>query len=438
MAGNKQVGDVVVGFGEVKKAVFAAEQAGVGVAGPATAPALVHAGVPLTPVQQVTMLASLGEALNRMEAAEKEAGSGVLASPSHAIAARLQSFLAAHDLTIAGFNPLPAGGREIKFGTNDYFGWLLSLHDHVFKFQFHPQVRPQSTVPAPLPDGARMAVIGDWGTGLYGAPVLAQTVAADPNPYALLLHLGDVYYSGTLQEIKDRFLALWPKRTDGSVSRALNSNHEMYSGGFGYFTETLPAFGQESSYFAYQNDHWLLVMLDTGYVDHDLDGEQIEWVHLVAGQAGGRRVVLFSHHQLFSRLEDQGLKLLEKLGPLLASGKVGAWYWGHEHRCVVYDPHPAFGFLGRCIGHGGIPYTRTPVTGFPVSLQAPDGAVWRRFDPRGTAPGGLVLDGPNPYVGSGANKYGPHGYATLQFAGPIMTERVHAPDGTILYTNDIQ
>src|SRR5262249_46248322 len=122
---------------------------------------------------------------------------------------------------------------------------------------------------------------------------------------------------------------------------------------------------------------------------------------------------------------------------LLESGRVAAWYFGHEHCCVLYDKHPSYGLMGRCLGHGGIPYTRSAVAGFPVERSVGH-ASWRRFDPRGPAPGGLVLDGPNPYIVGKENKYGPHGFATLEFDGPTLTERIHAPDGAELSRNTIQ
>src|SRR5262249_51423764 len=152
----------------------------------------------------------------------------------------LQSFLASGDKATSTLQPILAGGRELKFATNDYFGWGFSVFDHVLKSHFHPQMRPTTTVPGTLPDTVRIAVLGDWGTGMYGAPVSAHTIQTDPAAYWMLLHLGDVYYSGTQAEVQERFLALWPKRTD-AFSRALNSNHEMYSGGFAYFDMTLPA-----------------------------------------------------------------------------------------------------------------------------------------------------------------------------------------------------
>jgi hypothetical protein len=32
---------------------------------------------------------------------------------------------------------------------------------------------------------------------------------------------------------------------------------------------------------------------------------------------------------------------------------VYAWYWGHEHRCVIMGEH--LGIKARCVGHGNIP-----------------------------------------------------------------------------------
>src|SRR5208337_3289914 len=115
--------------------------------------------------------------------------------------------------------------------------------------------RPRDEVAGTFPDAGRIAILGDWGTGLYGAPVIGNSVRNDGDPFALLLHLGDVYYSGTHKEVKQRFLEVWPTRP-GSINRSLNSNHEMYSGGDSYFDDILPQFGQEASYFAFQNQHW--------------------------------------------------------------------------------------------------------------------------------------------------------------------------------------
>ena len=120
-------------------------------------------------------------------------------------------------------------------------------------------------VPTAMPNQAQFALFSDWGTGLYGAQPIAETIA-QRSDLDYVVHLGDVYYAGTPKEVANRFLALWPQ-VEGATKLALNSNHEMYSGGHAYFEQTLPAFGQKSSYFALQNDHWLVVGLDT-VLDH--------------------------------------------------------------------------------------------------------------------------------------------------------------------------
>ncbi len=172
----------------------------------------------------------------------------------------------------------------------------------------------------------------DWGTGLYGAPKIAEQMRTIGG-FELLMHLGDVYYSGTEDEVQERFLNVWPT-TAGKRTVAVNSNHEMYSGGFGYYALALPAIGQKSSYLAFENAHWLLVVLDTAYVDHDMDNEQVAWLNLVIKQStaanGGKakKLVLFSHQQLFSRLGKQGPKLDAALRHLLDAKAIKAWYLG--------------------------------------------------------------------------------------------------------------
>src|SRR5947209_2684410 len=132
----------------------------------------------------------------------------------------------------------------------------------------------------------------------------------------------------------------------------------MYSGGDPYFDTILPKFRQPSSYFALQNTHWLLIGLDTAHSDHNLDKRQIAWLNSVLKQKGDRKVILFSHHQPFSRLDKQGLDLQEAMATVLRDKAITAWYWGHEHDCIIYEKDERFGLLGRCIGHGGIPAPR--------------------------------------------------------------------------------
>ncbi len=86
-----------------------------------------------------------------------------------------------------------------------------------------------------------------------------------------------------------------------------------------------------------------------------LEDPQGAYVTEVA-RSSERKLLLLSHHQLLSVYdpEDLGPVLPDKLGAVLDAGRVTAWVWGHEHRCMVYDPARGMAFP-RCLGHGGVP-----------------------------------------------------------------------------------
>lgn len=390
-----------------------------------------------TPVQRAAFLASFSQALREIEVEEAKVDAGVMAVPRNRTASLMMSLLAEEPPEGSSREELGSGGAELKFANSDVGGWLKSLFTWVGRIRPHPIIRPRSTEPTKLAGKARVGLLGDWGTGLYGAVPCAKSIERDADRFDLLMHLGDVYYSGTESEVRDRFLNLWPRREE-ALHRAINSNHEMYSGGRAYFETTLPEFEQESSYFALQNEHWLLVGLDVAYIGHDMDDEQVRWLEQVIEAAGERKVVLFSHHQLFSRFDGQGPKLAAKLGGLLASGRIFAWYWGHEHRCVLYDPDPRYGgLLGRCLGHGGMPYIRGEVKDLPVDRRVGD-SIWRRFGAENMIPSGLVLDGPNPDIEGKEDKYGPNGYMSLEFEGSSLTEVVHTASGEEIHRGEVE
>jgi len=375
-------------------------------------------------------------AITEIEKEEADADPGVMTVPQDQMASLMMSYLAEEPPTGSETEVLESGGLELKFARNDIFGWAGSVFDHVTRNRIHEIKRPKSTTPESIPNQARFALFADWGTNLYGAPAISSTLSNASESYDYLIHLGDVYYSGTHREVTNRFLNPWPRRDD-AISRALNSNHEMYSGGHAYFERTFSSFDQESSYFALQNDHWLVICLDTGYKDHDLETKENKWVQKVFDNRGGRRVILMSHHQLFSWFDDQGPKLAGKLGAALQTGDVAAWYWGHEHRCCIYDPVPGMGNVrARCLGHGGMPKKRGDAQDLPEDHRQGE-AIWRRHPGTDKAPTGLVLDGPNPFIFKKEKKYSPHGYMTIEFDGPRLIERVHDPLGHTILTREL-
>ncbi|SFI60944.1 metallophosphoesterase [Bradyrhizobium sp. Gha] len=399
----------------------------------------------VAPEQRAAIMAGVGNVLDQLRQAEKKADAKVLTATHDARAARLQSLIASGDAAKLSLKPLPAGGLEAMFDTDDWFGWASVAWEKLKHLRPHQMLRPADTKAAVLPERARLALLGDWGTGLYGAPKIATAIVDDPDPFDVIMHLGDVYYSGTEKEVADRFLRGWPRR-NGAINLALNSNHEMYSGGDAYFGKTLPEFGQQGSYFAYQNSRWTLVGLDVAYIDHAIDDEQVRWLLDVVRAAGERRIILFSHHQLYSSIEsEQGEKLWShpEFGELLRSKRIFAWYWGHEHRCTIYEnPDTSFGILGRCIGHSGMPQTRKATIGLEQATGKPyERADWR-FCPSTMVSGNrlsraLVLEGPNEFIFGEEEKFVPHGYAVLSLDGEHLMEEVRDARGTLIYSKQL-
>lgn len=394
--------------------------------------------------ERASVMAAVGHVLNLLRKAEREAGALVLSTAQHGPASRLQSMVASGEMGKLKLDPLPTGGLEAKFDTGDWSGWaqVAWVKLKAIARGNHEILRPSSDKPQEFPDEGRIALLGDWATGLYGAPRIAETITRDADPYALLLHLGDVYYSGTEKEVASRFLNLWPSRQE-SISRAINSNHEMYSGGYPYFTQTLRKFEQESSYFALQNSHWTLVGLDVAYKDHDIDDEQVRWLKTILAQAGDRKVVLFSHHQLYSHFESQGQRLWKhrEFGEILRSKRIFAWYWGHEHRCSIFEePDARFGIRARCIGNSGMPQSRKRTKGLPQAAeQVYSMGDWRRSSARdvdgNSLPACVVLEGENPFIPGEESKFSPHSYAVLTLDGPTLKEQILSPVGDLLYEN---
>jgi len=222
----------------------------------------------------------------------------------------------------------------------------------------------------PLADRAKIAIVGDWGGGNAAAGLIAQQIRAHEPDH--VIHLGDVYYAGTEHEVRNRFLKPWKFWDTPHVagrSFALNSNHEMYSGGHGYFNLTLKEFKQPASYFNLGNAHWRFIGLDSAYVDHNLNVEQAGWLNLQLS-AGPARTILLTHHQLFSAYEPTEEGLEDWINPFLEAGKLAGWFWGHEHLMVIYEQFK--GMKARCIGNGCFPYKVPPKTpplpGFPVAF----------------------------------------------------------------------
>jgi hypothetical protein len=305
---------------------------------------------------------------------------------------------------------------DLKESTCDP-GWVEVLDDYLAYFELGkkraiPYVRynrMDDFVLDILPANATVALISDWGTGTESARQLLKQVARQQPD--VVIHLGDIYYAGTARETRNNFLDVCNQALDRARTRipvyTLAGNHDMYSGGAGYYALIAqlnpappfdPAARQPASYFCLrsQDGAWQFLAMDTGLHDHDpfevadamtyLEPAEVVW-HMDKinrfHQAGGRTVLL-SHHQLFSAFSRIGnpdaqkpsgreafnTKLLASFGEVMEQGKIAAWFWGHEHNLSVYQPYPPLA-KGRCIGNGAIPVFSNPYTVVPAVPHPP-------------------------------------------------------------------
>lgn len=277
----------------------------------------------------------------------------------------------------------------------------------------------------------RVGLVGDWGTGTDEAFAVAIRMM-QLNPH-FTIHLGDVYYVGSQDEMNENCLGIQPnpqtipcKWPVGSVgSFAMNGNHEMYALGDAYFDTFFKVLGmrpsaaaepitQKASYFCLENDFWQVIALDTGYnsvgipvieeivqPNCHLQQPNIGFIRNVVSPKGkSQGLIILSHHQYYSAFQKNFPKAAQQLRDLI--DRPVLWFWGHEHRMTVYglgSLNNGVQAFGRCIGHGGMPVD--------ISEQVTAGTNFPA----------LVYDH-RPYNPPGENiTVGMNGFAMLTFKG---------------------
>jgi len=136
-----------------------------------------------------------------------------------------------------------------------------------------------------LPANACIAIVGDIGTGtLVGEAVLKAALKFKPDA---ILHLGDVYYSGTEIEVKKRLVSMIKKVMNEENCSipffTIPGNHEYFTGGVALLNaldsdeliyESTQK--QQASYFCLrtEDNSWQFLGLDTGFNGHYMNVSQ--------------------------------------------------------------------------------------------------------------------------------------------------------------------
>lgn len=341
-----------------------------------------------------------------------------------------------------------------KYATCDWGGWAtceatylayLAQYTQPIYYDWQDQLlegQPNidfGVIDYQLPNDARVAIIGDWGTGMNDASALLAQIMQDHRPTAII-HLGDIYYAGTPDQCRANFTGVFDQ-VFGDTPRvpiySIPGNHEYYAMGAGYYAmlqeinplaqpgrtwqETL-TWQQPASYFCLRTADglWQFLGADTGQDDYNptspdsmptLRPTEVQWHHDKLQNFRGKTILL-THHQLFStnsKLSGSGNNyngaLYSAFQPYF--DRIAAWFWGHEHNLALFQN----GFMGLAKGRllgcsayeesaGEDPYAQI----YPqVPYQLFDGQVVR--------------------VGSAADYYN-HGYAIIDFARRDPTDPI--------------
>lgn len=313
-----------------------------------------------------------------------------------------------------------------QYNASDVLAWATEVGRYLF--------RPKHKYPSfgamryQMSDQCSVSLAGDWGTGTEEAAQVANQIASEHALYNI--HLGDIYYVGSEAEVRQNFLGAqtdtryeavkWP---DGTVkSLALLGNHDMYSDGAGYFDVLLAALQQKASYFCIENPHWRIIGLDTGYNSAEmefgpikpschLEPTQLRWLELLNLKGDTRGLIFLSHHGPWSDFETAYPVPAEQISPFL--NRPALWFWAHEHRVAVYGlcaTRRTVPFLGRCIGHGGM----------PVHLKKPNGKL------------PLLFTDAREYPNSENLTVGYNGFCTLRFNNEKLQIEYRDLQGTLL------
>jgi hypothetical protein len=289
-------------------------------------------------------------------------------------------------------------------------GWLRVIASYYRRLWFGgriPYIPATSATDAifDMPEGrCRIGIIGDWGTGTQTALEVLMRVQQfrrdEPTVPFILVHVGDVYYSGSNAEFV-RFTAQIRACFPTEPVFTLSGNHDMYSGGGPYYgciaNLNPPPYAQKTSFFVLRNSCWQFQAMDTGLHDSDpidvnsnltyLEPSEVSWHRQQLMQRGNRKAVLFSHHQPFSAFSAVGqdprkkdvyvnrrlLSAFDGCGPDAKGGDllagVSAWLFGHEHNSIIYKPYAGVS-RARCVGSSAVP--ADPKDGDPYRVLSRD------------------------------------------------------------------
>jgi len=227
-----------------------------------------------------------------------------------------------------------------------------------------------------LPDDAKIGIIGDFGTGEVDAGFLLDSMLQQHNDLAAILHIGDVYETGSRAAMDNFFMAPLT-HAFGLVPVAhgqpkfqipvysVPGDHEYLSNGDGFFymidriNDGLdPKQKQEASFFCLRtkSGSWQILGGDTGFTTDkqdrnkqpSVDPRELAW-HRAQFKNFTGKTLFMTHRQFISGwdpLDRNGFNLA-LIGDMLEFlPRINLLLWGHEHRFAPFEDVNQLGLPG--------------------------------------------------------------------------------------------
>jgi hypothetical protein len=311
---------------------------------------------------------------------------------------------------------------EYKFGNPLWQQMFIQYYKYYWQYAFHkgksPKYRSWKTegkgnlqygvIDWVLPSNARIAIVGDIGTGTDEA-IDVLTAACKFKPHAFL-HLGDVYFSGTKNETNNRLVGMIRKVLK---KEKLNIPFFTVPGNHEYFTGAVPFLKaldsgklicdksqkQSASYFCLRSadNGWQFLGVDTGYNGHYMNvakGAQqatLNYLHIGDIKKPSKSTDPFwpkTHNPYFLHPDEANLPQLDTSKPepmVIARPDEAEWHQdklkNFAGRSILLSHHQLYSALNVC----GIPQSNLAGTNQPdpkdFNRLWVNTGLWQQFGP---------------------------------------------------------
>ncbi|HEX8249951.1 MAG TPA: metallophosphoesterase [Pyrinomonadaceae bacterium] len=311
---------------------------------------------------------------------------------------------------------------EYKFGNPLWQQMFVQYYKYYWQYPYHQGAVPKyrswqaddagkgsldyGVIEWKLPANARIIIVGDIGTGTEeAANVLSAACKFKPDA---ILHLGDIYFSGTRRETRHRLVDMVRRVLKKENCRApfftVPGNHEYFTGAVSLLDALdsgkliyKPDQAQQASYFCLrsEDDGWQFLGLDTGYNGHYMNvakgAQKAVLEHLHIGEISkpdGASDPHWSKHfnPYFLNPAEADLPQKDTTSPVaMVTVRPDELIWHQDKlknftgRAVLLSHHQLYSALDVCgVAQAFLPGTETPDPKDPNRLWVNTG-LWQQF-----------------------------------------------------------